>query len=324
MRQYKLIGMLILVLAVVIAGASLAQAAAASTTAAAGPLTLEYKFTPGQALTYMILLQANSTTTMQPATTAPQAMKLQGNMQVVERTREVAPDGASVLVELSCPRISMDATMAGQMANMLWQNGQLTLTVNGQKQPAAGMDFSRIPFLGVPLRVRMDKHGKVLELPDLSALKNLLGNMDLTSLIKTSQSELPDHPIQVGESWTTDATVPFPGSDQTITARTTYTLVGYETVGGRRAARLAMKTNTHVKGLKMNLPGTAPQGAAQSATIDDMVQNLTGNVWFSPELGQVVKSDAVMDMIETVSTAGPAGPQRTTISMNMKMTMLLQ
>lgn len=323
MRQCRLIGMLILVLAVVIlAGASLAQAAAAST--AAGPLTLEYKFTPGQTLTYMILLQANSTTTMQPATIAPQAMKLQGNMQVVERTREVAPDGASVLVELSCPRISMDATMAGQMANMLWQNGQLTLTVNGQKQPAAGMDFSQIPFLGVPLRVRMDKRGKVLELPDLSTLKNLFGNMDLTSLIKTSQSELPDHPIQVGESWTIDANVLLPGGDQTITARTTYTLVGYETVGGRRVARLAMKTNTHVKGVKMNLPGTAPQGAAQSATIDDMVQNLTGNVWFSPELGQMVKSDAVMDMIETVSTAGPTGPQRTTISMNMKMTMLLQ
>lgn len=287
---------------------------------AQGAVTLEYKFTPGQSLNYEVTMEGTATTGM-PAGMPPMQMGLRGTLDYLQRTEKVFSDG-SAQIEISCPRMAMNVNMPGQAISMTWKNGNLSVSVNGQPESAEGMDFSSLPFLGVPLRVRMDKLGKVTGMLDLDALQGMLGNLDVSEMLKAGQNQLPGHPVSIGDTWTVDTRVPVPGTSQALTSRTTYTLLGIERMGGEQVAKMKMAASTQAAGLKMNLPGAG--GAPQGMSMEELSQQAQGTVWFSVDRGQMLRSELTLRMHQVMSMQTPQGAQRITTDMNMKVDMRLK
>ncbi len=279
---------------------------------------LEYKFTPGQTLNYQITMNASGVTTT--ASAPPMQMTLQANLDAVKRTSQVFDD-KSASVEMSCPKLSANLGLAGQAVTLRWEKGKVDITVNGQPQDASGVDLSQIPFLGQPFKMRVDRLGRVVDfkLPDLGPFQGMMGNMDVSQMMKASQNQLPNHPVEIGESWSEDTKVALPGSDQSLILKSVYTLVGLETIGGQEVAKIDMKGSSQGAGLKMAaLPG------ASAAVIDALKQEVQGTIWFGTQLGQPVKNEMQMTMHQVISTPSAAGPQKTTMDMKMNLLMALK
>lgn len=291
---------------------------------AQGPLVLEYKFTQGQTLNYLFSLEGEATTSVEQAPLPPIQTTMQGRIDCVQRIGEVYDD-ASARVEMSCPGMVLNMNTAGQSISILWENGKLSLMVNGQAQPAPeGMDFSKIPFLGAPLKLRIDRLGRVVEMQpaDLGVLQGMVGNLNFSELLKASQNQLPDHPVGVGESWTAEVKVALPGTDQSLTANALYTLAGIETLNGQEVARIAMNGSVQAANLKFAAP--TPEGAPAEVVIEELKQDAQGTIWFATQLGQPVKNELSMTMHEVISAPSPMGPQKVSVDMKMNMTMSLK
>jgi hypothetical protein len=308
------IGICSLGLLLLLAAACLAQ----------GQTTLEYKFAPKQTVEYQLSLSGMGKTSFEPAIMPPQLITLKGDIDIRQSVKEIKPDG-SAQVEISAPKMLMNATLPGQALEMKWQNKKLTVSMNGQALPdIEATDASKWPILSIPLVMRIAKTGKVVDMkmPDMSVLNNLLGNMNLAELVKSGQNELPDHPIKVGDSWTVEQKVPISNSAQTITTKTTYTLTGFEDLGGGNAAKLDLKSATQVDGIKMKI--TDSQGKPVELMVD-LKQEVKGTTWFSQMRGQPVKSDITMTLQEVIKApAGGESPEKTTMNMNMKMAMTIK
>jgi hypothetical protein len=287
-------------------------------------VTLAYKFSPKQTIEYSLKMSGTGKTSFEPATMQPQLIILQGDMDIRQVVKEVMPDD-SAQVEITAPKMLMNATLPGQTLDIKWQDKKLAVSMNGQPQPIPeGTDFSKLPVLGVPIAMRISKTGKVMELklPDMSFLNNILGNMNLAELVKAGQNELPDHPIKVGESWTVEQKIPLGGSDQTVTTKTIYTLAGFENLGGVNTVKLDFKSSTQVAGMKM--PITDAQGKALALTMD-LKQEVKGATWFNQEKGQPAKSEIATTLQEIIKApAGGDTPEKTTVDMNMKLTMTIK
>jgi hypothetical protein len=287
------------------------------TALAEGPITLKYKFTPNQKLTYVLSLQGKMSMASEPAMPMPMDMDLSGNVRIIQQTSKVASDGVADVV-LSCPSLVMDINMTGQAVAVKWQNQKMTLTLNGEVQPVEGVDFNTLPFLGKPITMRMTPQGKVVDfkMPDMGPLSQMMGNMDFSQLMKTNQNELPDHPINVGDSWTTDVNIPMGGA-QPLTVHTVYSLDGIEGEGDQQVARIKMHATCAMGGMKVTPPAgaTTPQTAM---TIESLSEDVQGTSWFSLASGQNTKASLALTMQEVMSMTSPQGPQKMTMNMNAK------
>ncbi|NIM04596.1 MAG: hypothetical protein GTO55_01585, partial [Armatimonadetes bacterium] len=297
-------------LVIAAAGASLAQ----------GAVTLEYRFTPKESLKYQLSLAGTMKTKM-PSPMPSSDMNLKGTLDYLQRAVKVASDGTAD-IEMSCPRMEMEVMLPGQMIDILWKDKRLDLKINGEPQPSDEVNFSTMPFLGAPVKVRMNKLGKVVEFPDTSALEGLVGNLRISEMLKTNQSQLPDHPVGVGDSWIVETKAPIPGTDHPLTVKTTYLLEGFETLKGERAAKIVMKGSAQAKNLEIGAP--AGQQVRPGMTFDELSQEMEGAFWFSVEKGRVLKSELTTKVWQVMTVPLPNGTRKISTDMQMKVNMVLK
>jgi hypothetical protein len=293
------------------------------------PVLLEYKFTPGQTITSRVSISGDGAMTMTPA--PPQmpaiSMNLQANLDIVQRIASIDSNGIAK-INITMPRGAALVKAAGQSIHASLANGDIAVTVNGEKQEIPPVDLSKAPLIKVPLQISMDKQGKVVDfkLPDIPGLKEALGNIDIAQILKSSsQGEFPAQPIEIGKSWDSVIKSEIPGMSEPIVAKTTYTLASVDTVGDQQVARITFTMNSNATNLKLTPSAKIPAGVAQAAssvTIDEMTQNVSGTTWFSLTTGQPTKVEMTMAIKEAMSMDAPqGGPQKMTITMAMKMTM---
>jgi|GEM_PF-5100546 len=302
---------------------------------AQAPMPLEFKFTQGQNLNYLATFNATGSMLMQPAPAQMpnMTMSLQGNMDFSQQVTQVYPDGSADL-SLRLPRAALNMSAMGQQFNVLLQSGKINLTVNGQpQQTPPDANLSQFPLIGVPLKMRMDKLGKVTDfsLPNFGALTEIMksSGMDMSSMMKFSQNQLPDHPVAVGDSWIQNIALPMVPGSPPLQIKTVNTLLGFEGVGGQQTAKIQIKGTAAACNLKMPTPAM-PGGGQNMPKIDTTIESLNmdmeGLVWFAPQLGQMMKSQQTMTMKEVISISGmpDKGPQKSIMDMRMNISMFLK
>jgi hypothetical protein len=189
------------------------------------------------------------------------------------------------------------------------------------------MNLSQWPLIGAPLKMRMDKMGKVTDftLPNIGPLGDIMksSGMNMADMMKFNQNQLPDHPVGVGDSWTQNMSVPMFEGSAPLQIKMVNTVVGYEGVGGQQTVKIQTKGSATATDLKMPTPkmpaGTQnPNVPKMNGTIESLNIDILGLNWFSPQLGQMMKSQQVITMKEVISMTGATGgPQRSSMEMRM-------
>ena len=290
--------------------------ACVSSALAQAPISLKYKFVPNQVLNYATTMRGTASIAAQGAPMMVGDTNIKGSLDLRQRILGIRPDGAAT-VQLSCPRMAFNITLPGQTMALLWQNQKFTVTLNGQSTSAPSKELAALPLFGKPLRMVMSPYGKVLDMPDLTQLQGMMGNVDFSQMMKLGQNQLPDRPVMVGETWSTSTNVPVPGSSQSLITNATYTLAGIETVGSQQAARINFITSSSGSGISITAPNTN-----QSVSIDQLTENSQGSMLFGLQSGKLLRSYITSRIHQQMSGptapagSGASGPTQISIDMN--------
>jgi len=311
MKRSGLLGIFIVFLVVAAAGALSAQ----------GPVTLEYSLTPGRTISYLVSL--DGTGTIGTAEEGLLPMTLLGSIDFVQRAGEISEDGWAQM-EMSIPRMETNTNIAGVTINKLWENGKVSVMVNGQPSPAQGANPpAAAPLFGVPLKVRMNRQGKMDDVASsgLDFLQKAKGNLDLSEMIRACRNELPDHPVQAGDSWSVEVKSPPAGAgeDSYLSEKTSYTLASLENVGGEQTAKIEIKDHAEGKGLKVTTP-LVPRGSPGTAVMEELKQEGRGTIFFSLQSGQVTKGEFNTSTQAVISE----GTLHITVNLKSKVTLALK
>jgi hypothetical protein len=178
---------------------------------AAEPISLKYKFTPGEKLRWQVSEQVVVKTTMRGTT---QIAKTSGTSIKVWDVKRTSDDGNATFQHMV------------ESVNMkMWLTGRSEITYNSKTDAKPPEQYKGVAKnVGRALsEITMDPHGKIV---------------DRKSIVKVPQSSsrqialpLPDKPVKVGESWVRplDITVKLrSGATKTIKARHKFTLLSVE------------------------------------------------------------------------------------------------
>lgn len=163
---------------------------------------------------------------------------------------------------------------------------------------------------GKEFEMKITPAGKQVGLIGADEIKYSMGQGGESSIASSFQSVMPvlaDHPVEIGDSWTSTDTVMVSqmGSNLMFVYVTTDTLLGYEEVMGMKCAKIS-------GGVTGALSGTGRRGG-MSMSFEGKV---TGSEqWlFSPEKGLLVKVESTKNIDGSIAASGM---QSMTIPMNM-------
>jgi hypothetical protein len=300
-------------------------------------VTLRLKFSPNQVTRYRVYADVNGAMTM-AGMPLPQAQGQSGSIPLqavvnAEATTKVlgidAAGAARLSVKLDSANMSMN--VMGQQMKMTLAGGKLSMTTpQGQSQavPLAQMfQGQNVPLLQQPITVKLDPRGKLLDLqiPGLPASQMLPPGMDMSTLLKQSQMQLPEGPITVGQSWTDHQAIPY-GSAQSV-SDTSYTLAGLDTKDGKTLARINVQSTTNLQNASLadlmkasgqQLPANAPPMEGSLS----LQQQLAGVMLYNVTDGHLSRFDfqANQSMVNRMTMTVPGQEQPMNMDMNMTFT----
>ncbi len=265
---------------------------AAPAVSAAAPITLRYKFTPGQVRRYSYDMDMNmQMLTGQSGAAIPMHMTMQMTMrQVVKSVRPA--DGA--------------ATISTKVETMhMLQNGSEV------PFPAAAKAKMSQPFIQVMLPT-----GKILsmEAPGMAGMG--APGMDFGKNMFSGTAFLPDGPVKPGDQWNGAVDAGMAGVQTAFTA----TLTGVDQKNGTTLATIDNKTTG-------TIAKTMSQGMPATMKMDGTVTG-TGTQIFDTTAGAVQSATGTVDTAMTMTFSKPAGgevpagmPSAMKMQMQMKFTM---
>ncbi|HEV2319767.1 MAG TPA: DUF6263 family protein, partial [Verrucomicrobiae bacterium] len=120
---------------------------------------------------------------------------------------------------------------------------------------------------------------------------------------------LPDHPVNIGDTWPTSRDINSPAGVMTLDA--TYTFKNWEQHNGHNCVHLVMTGDIKTK---------SASAATIGAVVDIQKGNIRGDSWFDPDLGMFVDSDWDQDVTMNITTRQMALTQR--MKENVEMSLL--
>ncbi|MBI4435904.1 MAG: hypothetical protein HY590_00595 [Candidatus Omnitrophica bacterium] len=266
------------------------------------PVILEYHYTPGQVLHYRheVSMRGNLEGEV------PQSFSSKVSSRITMEVKEVGEDGSARM------DVRYDTLEFSQGTG---QEGEESGTA-GATQDSPFKDL-----IGKTMSVRLTRDGKMLEVEG----EPVAGQMDpsFKQIFGQMEGIFPDHPVQVGDSWTRELQLPIAGIAQRVKASFQNKLESFEMVGQRKCAKIKST-------LSLSLPEgafTPPGGLAEGETIDVSVKmEGQGEViqYFDVSEGVVVKTEGSTLAHSTQSlTLPPAegtAPQTIQTVSNMEMT----
>jgi hypothetical protein len=279
-------------------------------------VTLRYRWTKGESLTYRMVQQTVSTITGMPGMTE---VKLEQTMsQVLKITAEdVAADGTatlrqtfeSVKMEMNGPmgRVSYDTAAPSSIANPM---------VQAMRQILTGMVGAPITIVQAPdgsvrkvegATKMMDQITKGAASDPVAAaaaesMRVALSDEALQATLEQSFSKLPAAAVQPGETWQARLAM----GNETIgrvTGDVKFTLKAVEGAGDAATAQIAVELT-----VKQDV---APPPAANGMTVKMAEGKGTGDIAFDLAKGRIVKSSMKTDTPSTMTMQGPDGNMAT-------------
>jgi len=265
--------------------------------AAQNGLLLRYKYTPGAVDSYVLK------GTLAGAMSAPGQdgqMPLNGTVDgsYTIKTTSVSDQGvAAQQTTLGRMEVAMD--LMGMPTTMVMENGQATVTVNGQPMELP-KDMPGMSAFGAPIKTKVDTRGRVLDV-DLSALGDLGSGFD-PSMIQEINILFPDGAVSPGQTWSNVTKLPLKIKGQSLELRISYayTFAGVEQYQGKDVARI-------------NFKGDGGLASQPGGAFDRIKQAFSGYELFDYNAGR-----AVYDKVKLEQTmSGPSAPGKPQMTGNM-------
>ena len=275
------------------------------------PVSLGLKFTQGEAVNYDVTFSGAGSLVAPDGTRA--TLLLQGSYTFTETPAQVNPDGSAVL-ETLLPKADVTITIKDQKVRFSYADGKVHWFAQGKEQTPPQQDLSKFPLLSLPMRITMKPDGSVTEVAftDTSFL-DLLGKVlpglgstpPSLSALNTSPL-LPSAPVRVGESWSTEKTLPLPTGDN-ATYRSRRTLESMTANLGVAVAKLSGFSEVRYRGRPSSVSG--PGGESISVSIPDLRQTVASTEFFNTGRGRLVRGDYDMQFTTQVSVTAAGATQ---------------
>jgi hypothetical protein len=285
--------------------------AASAAHAAAQPVTLRYKWTQGDVLTYRTVVRTTST-----ATGGPRGQETfeQTMTQLIKLTvAAVNPADGSVTLRQTIESVTMDVTtpagkiaydsarkvepdadprvvaMSKTLGGMVGEAVSVTMAPNGAVRRIDGA--ARIAQKLIDDLPRDPMSGALAQ-----NIKGMLSEDALRAALEQSFSRLPEQPVNVGDTWTAEHAV---GADATgrLVGKSTFTLKAVEGTGDAAVARIAVS-------LALRQEEVPSPGASTSVKLGPGSKG-EGEVVFNVGPGRIETSTMRTDMPSTVTLRTP-------------------
>jgi hypothetical protein len=336
-------------------GALLALAAGTSLVRAqedAG-VKLEYKWKPGQVFRYRLTAGGTINTKMEGLPAPPGGgvppggfpMELQMTMDLVQRVKEVAPDGSATLTQ-QLETMNMTNKVMGQQMLSKFENGKFTMMMNGQPmQMPPGARGDSMNMAGKPVDLKITRRGQVLAVEGAGreALARMFQGTNLGQVFGAGtpgagMTILPEAPVKVGQSWDdkqlVNLPVPLPGPPGAaptmlqINYAVQNTLARLEGEGADRVAVISTKADVTMPETKLSVPADPqkPEAPALALAFRDFNQKVDATIRFDPEAGLVRSGDYNVNLgmkmdLPFAPPGGAAGGAKPQMAMDGKVTM---
>jgi len=309
-------------------GAALLMLAAAAHHAAAQPVALRYQWKQGDALTYRTVVRTTSSATGGPR--GPETFEQTLSQTFKLTVAAVSPVDGSATLRQSIEAVSMDVTtpggkiaydsarpvgddadprvqgMARTLGGMVGEAISVTIATNGTVRRIDGS--ARIVQKLIDNLPRDPMSGGLAQ-----NIKAMLSDDALRSALEQSFSRLPDQPVNIGDTWTSEQTISA-GATGRVLGKTTFTLKAIDGSGDAAAARIAVALALKQEEL--------PSGGSTVVKLAAGSKG-EGEVVFSVAAGRIETNSMRTDMPSTVTMRAPDGTTvtlqnttRTTMTMN--------
>jgi hypothetical protein len=294
------------------------QSASSSGSAAAGPIDLKLKWQTGKQYDMQMNLDQSSDINV-PNQPIHQDLKMMQDLHY-SPLKDLGDGGHQV--ELEFDRENLNLTQNGKE---IVSYDSTQKTASQPNSPAGPVAAVMGAMLGVPLDYTFAADGTVEKIDGFDSLTNriaaavpdhrqrmafqqLYDEETLKQYGSFSQS-LPDHPVSIGDSWSSSHDINTPAGVVTLNA--TYTFKNWEQHDGHNCAHLVMSGEIKTK---------STSAAAIGAVVDIRKSSLSGDSWFDPDLGMFVDSNFNQDLTMNITTRQMALTQH--MKENVEMSLL--
>lgn len=280
------------------AGIGNSQANPGSSAQAAAPTELKIKWEAGKK--YSMEMDLDQTTGSDAPNQPPSDLKLTQDLHF-SPLQDLADGGHQV--ELQFDSQKLDLTQNGRELINYDSTQNTQIAPNSPLPPVAAVMRAMI---GVPLDYTMAADGSVQKIDGLEALKSRI-----TAVVNPQQAAsmrqlydedtlkqygsigeaLPDHPVNLGDSWTMSHDITSPVGIMTI--KMTYTFQDWQQHDGRKCAHIIDEGDITTKSASAAMTG---------AVVDVQKGKISGEFWFDPDLGMLVDMNDDQDMTLKITT----------------------
>jgi hypothetical protein len=206
--------------------------------------------------------------------------------------------------------MGLELHLMGQTLHLSMGAGPTAATVGTEHVALPGMDMSGAIKLvswvmspqGQVLSVRgLDQFAQALQVP-VAAMLAGMSQEQMLQMMQSRAPQLPDQPVNVGDSWTQNMVMPLPGG-QSVQAPFTYTLEKLGEEQGHSLARIGLSGNLELHDVTlpaqpgaMNMPAMPGPPPGVKTTLDVLMANLTGQIYLPLDGGYVHSARMALDL----------------------------
>jgi hypothetical protein len=306
-------------------------------------IVLEYKFQPGEVLSYQFSgggkgtmqvsgLDTSFNTDMVTNGTMPLTLDLLG--YITMSTKQVYPDRSAEL-DLTFDNFVEKINMMNQKIALKISKGKVQMEMNGQ-QTFASDSNSSYPFFGKPISYKMSKSGKIEEFSGFEWMKQMMpslaNSMDFNQVLKQMQPVFPEHPIKIGDSWASTTKFNLSQAKKELAnfvINSRY--IGNEKVNGKRCAVIQYTGTFDLANWKLDFSDTTDnQGLSMGMNFKNMRQTLAGKSYHTLDAGQIAKCEFQQQFSMELSMNMPMPDPKTkqlsemTMKLDLAMNMVME
>lgn len=281
-------------------GSSSAASSASASGGGSGPVDLKIKWQIGKVYDMSMDLH-QSTDINVPGQPVHQELKL---TQGLNYTPLKELDNGGHQVRLQFARQNLDLNQNGKEILNYDSSQSTPIATNG---PAASVSAAMHAMLGAPLDFTFASDGTVEQIDGLDTLSNNIAQAvpnprqrlqlqqlydeDTLKQYGSFSESLPNHPINVGDTWSSSHDINNPAGLVTVDAN--YTFKDWEQHNGHNCVHLVITGDIKSK---------SATASAIGAVVNIKKGNISGNAWFDPDLGMFVDINTDQDTTLDITT----------------------
>jgi len=213
----------------------------------------------------------------------------------------MGPEGTQMPIDtLMKMRLAFDVLEVNGDQSAQLKSSMKELKISGMPMVQGELDYAEI--LGLKdqsMQLTIDSRGNVIATEGAESLGGP-GAMPGSPMSNSAQFEyfptLPDHPVEVDETWVNEKKVQLPGASVEGVNREEYVLRGIKEWNGIQVAVIGMKSKAEVKDATMSLESPGSMGAEVQMTycINSMNTEKEGEMLMDIEKGRLLGADLVI------------------------------